>query len=202
MAKKMDSMDSFSQQAFTGEHGGKQCDLSKSASVDSVFLSGGGWGNPLERDAELVASEVRQGLITANGARQYGVTLTADNLPDPLATFQLRDEMKEMRQSAADVFDHGGSLRELFEKCKVEVISSDISRSPSRLNHRQTGLDPPSLPSGRKLRGPAAGLPHIKALHERRQREDRYDFGEDYERYTLASNIDAPVYGPPGKTCC
>ena len=38
-----------------------------------VTWGGGGWGDPLERDPELVALEVRRGLVTADGARRYGV---------------------------------------------------------------------------------------------------------------------------------
>ena len=37
---------------------------------------GGGWGDPYKRDAELVALDVRRGLVTAEGARRYGVVLT------------------------------------------------------------------------------------------------------------------------------
>ena len=38
-----------------------------------ITWGGGGWGDPLERDPALLAKEVRQGLVTAEGARRYGV---------------------------------------------------------------------------------------------------------------------------------
>ena len=43
-----------------------------------VTWGGGGWGDPLERDPELVALEVRRGLVTAEGARRYGVCVADD----------------------------------------------------------------------------------------------------------------------------
>ena len=41
-----------------------------------VTWGGGGWGDPLERDPELVALEVRRGLVTAKGGERYGVWST------------------------------------------------------------------------------------------------------------------------------
>ena len=43
-----------------------------------VTWGGGGWGDPLERDPELVAQEVRRGLVTAEGAKRYGVCVADD----------------------------------------------------------------------------------------------------------------------------
>ena len=40
-----------------------------------VTWGGGGWGDPLERDPALVALEVRRGLVSAEGARRYGVVV-------------------------------------------------------------------------------------------------------------------------------
>jgi N-methylhydantoinase B len=42
-----------------------------------VFLTagGGGWGDPLERDPEAVAADVREGYISARAAAEYGVVL-------------------------------------------------------------------------------------------------------------------------------
>ena len=45
-----------------------------------------GWGDPLERDPELVALEVRRGLVTAEGARRYGVVVSGDGAADAEAT--------------------------------------------------------------------------------------------------------------------
>ena len=39
---------------------------------------GGGWGDPLERDAKQVAFDVVAGLVTVEGAKRYGVIVDAD----------------------------------------------------------------------------------------------------------------------------
>src|SRR5207248_1326721 len=54
-----------------------------------VTWGGGGWGDPLARDPELVAREVRRGLVTAAGARRYGA-VGPDGVTDPAATDALR----------------------------------------------------------------------------------------------------------------
>lgn len=52
---------------------------------------GGGYGDPLERDPDLVARDVRHGLIDAEEAAEvYGVVLTADGRPDLAATAERR----------------------------------------------------------------------------------------------------------------
>ncbi|MGA7329030.1 MAG: hydantoinase B/oxoprolinase family protein [Rhodomicrobium sp.] len=52
---------------------------------------GGGMGRPAERDPELVALDVRNGLISIESARRdYGVELTADGKLDEAATAALR----------------------------------------------------------------------------------------------------------------
>jgi N-methylhydantoinase B len=57
---------------------------------------GGGWGDPLERNAELVLSDVMQGLVSVAGAAEhYGVVIGAGDLQlDAGATESLRSEMK------------------------------------------------------------------------------------------------------------
>ena len=56
---------------------------------------GGGWGDPLERDPEKVAHDVREELISAASAlRDYGVVLKADRTVDTDATARERGRMK------------------------------------------------------------------------------------------------------------
>ena len=57
---------------------------------------GGGWGDPLERNAELVLSDVMQGLVSVAGAAEhYGVVIGAGDLQlDAGATESLRSETK------------------------------------------------------------------------------------------------------------
>ncbi len=55
--------------------------------------SGGGWGNPLERDAERVRWDVVEGLVSAESARtNYGVVIKADESIDEAATLALRKQ--------------------------------------------------------------------------------------------------------------
>jgi N-methylhydantoinase B len=56
---------------------------------------GGGWGDPLERDPELVRQDVIEELISPEAARaDYGVVLAADGAVDAAATRQRRDELR------------------------------------------------------------------------------------------------------------
>ena len=67
-----------------------------------VFLTagGGGWGDPLERDPELVAADVREGYISAQRAADYGVVLEgATGKVDKQATETLRARLSEKRKS-------------------------------------------------------------------------------------------------------
>ncbi|KAJ7207148.1 Hydantoinase/oxoprolinase-domain-containing protein [Mycena pura] len=132
---------------------------------------GGGYGPPYERPAEIVAREVREGLVSPTGARRYGVLLTDKLEADMAGTEAVRADMRarknaEGREEGSFEIDRGGTLADAFAGCEAE-----------------TGLPPPRLPSGRTLRGPSAALPYIVALHARRQQEDRKEFGMDYERY-------------------
>ncbi len=55
------------------------------------MAGGGGWGKPFERDADLVAEDVRNGVVTAVSARDlYGVVLDDDGQVDKAETEMLR----------------------------------------------------------------------------------------------------------------
>src|SRR5262249_40793597 len=84
---------------------------------------GGGWGDPLEREPELVALDALQGKISARAAREeYGVVLAGsdgkphaggalpdDDTPqvDAAATRVLRDGQRRARRPAP--FSDGGT---------------------------------------------------------------------------------------------
>ncbi|KAF8189804.1 Hydantoinase/oxoprolinase-domain-containing protein [Mycena galopus ATCC 62051] len=153
---------------------------------------GGGYGPPYARPAEIVAREVREGLVSRDGALRYGVVLTEALDVEVGGTATLRAEMAAQKaakgqEEGAFEINRGGTLAEMFERCEEE-----------------TGLSPPRLPSGRTLRGPAAGLEHIIALHARRQQEDREEFGANYERYAgPEGKADALLGGGGGqRRCC
>lgn len=57
---------------------------------------GGGYGDPVEREASLVADDVRKGLVTVGHAREaYGVLVDEGGFVDHKATHRLREEMRQ-----------------------------------------------------------------------------------------------------------
>lgn len=86
-----------------------------------VTWGGGGWGDPLARDAELVTLEVRRGLVTSAGARRYGVVLADGGGVDPEATDALRAELRAGRPAELPVFDMGPPLPDLLARCEAET---------------------------------------------------------------------------------
>jgi N-methylhydantoinase B len=61
---------------------------------------GGGWGDPLERDPELVRHDVREDLISREAALEHsGVVLRDDLTLDDTATQQRRDAIRSARRS-------------------------------------------------------------------------------------------------------
>ncbi len=86
-----------------------------------VTWGGGGWGDALERDPELVALEVRRGLVSAAGARRYGVVVDHAGQLDAAATTSLRAEIRSARVGELPVFDMGPGLEKLLERCEEET---------------------------------------------------------------------------------
>ena len=118
-----------------------KCDHVKVEAGDILYFNtwgGGGWGDPYKREAELVARDVRRGLVTADGAKRYGVVLNADHSVDAVATEELRAELTEKRGDV-ELFDFGGTIEEIKARCKEE-----------------TGFDPPKTPVFQKWHNVAA----------------------------------------------
>jgi N-methylhydantoinase B len=90
---------------------------------------GGGWGDPYDRDAELVAADVARGLVSAEGAKRYGVVIADDGSVDTAATASLREQLRGER-GETELFDFGGTIEEIKARCKEE-----------------THLDPPAQPT-------------------------------------------------------
>jgi N-methylhydantoinase B len=100
---------------------------------------GGGWGDPLEREASKVGFDVAAGLVTVEGAKRYGVVCNAAGAVDEAATAALRKDMAASR-GAKKIFDRGfESIDELKKRCKAE-----------------TGLEPPAQPQFTKWASKAA----------------------------------------------
>jgi N-methylhydantoinase B len=64
--------------------------------IEHTFAGGGGWGDPLDRDIDLVQSDLLDGKITVEGARtDYGVVASCETLLIDLeATRRLRGRLK------------------------------------------------------------------------------------------------------------
>ncbi|MFK7751320.1 MAG: hydantoinase B/oxoprolinase family protein [Sedimentitalea sp.] len=89
---------------------------------------GGGWGDPLQRDADLVLLDVKRKLVTENGAKRYGVVI-ANGQINAQATEKLRADMARARGDQP-LFNRGfTSLDELKARCLSE-----------------TGFEPPKAP--------------------------------------------------------
>ncbi len=85
-----------------------------------ITWGGGGWGDPLERDPETVGLEIRQGLVTPEGAKAYGVVADEDGVIDTDATDALRAEIKADR-GELPLFDYGPGIEALREACEEET---------------------------------------------------------------------------------
>jgi N-methylhydantoinase B/oxoprolinase/acetone carboxylase alpha subunit len=86
-----------------------------------VTWGGGGWGDPLARDPELVALEVRRGLVTVQGARRYGVVLGEDGSVDGAGTEALRAETAAGRPDPLPIFDSGPPMEEILANALAET---------------------------------------------------------------------------------
>ena len=86
-----------------------------------VTWGGGGWGNPLERDPEMVALEIRQGLVSVDGAREYGVVMASDGTVDQSATDSLRADMASKIVETDSPFNFGPDIETLRANCLEET---------------------------------------------------------------------------------
>lgn len=87
--------------------------LQESALFHHRMAGGGGWGDPLERDPELVARDVRNEKVSVEAARElYGVVLDSEGGVDRHATERLRDAVRESRSTPGIAMgDDSGSWR-------------------------------------------------------------------------------------------
>ncbi len=94
-----------------------------------VTWGGGGWGDPLIRDAQLIALEVRRGLVSADGALRYGVVCDEDGVINAAETEKLRAKLGKERVTPIPTFNMGPPLATILANCEAE-----------------TGLPAPTLP--------------------------------------------------------
>jgi N-methylhydantoinase B len=86
-----------------------------------ITWGGGGWGDPLDRDAALVGKEITQGLVSVEGAKSYGVVASADGRVDDVATEALRAQMRAERPANDSVFNYGPDIETLRKNCLAET---------------------------------------------------------------------------------
>ena len=92
---------------------------------------GGGWGNPLDRAEDKILLDVKRGLVTVEGARQFGLVIGADGKINSRGTKELRASMRESCEKL-ELFDKGGDLASIKKRSLEE-----------------TGFEPPKDPSTR-----------------------------------------------------
>ena len=95
--------------------------------VRIITPNGGGYGDPLERDPQLVLRDVEDGFVDAEGAaRDYGVRI-AKGAVDAAATAALRAEMAKKRPPGAGEFTYGPE-REAFEAQFPNKLQDEVEK--------------------------------------------------------------------------
>ena len=107
------------------EYHQSKCDnikVKKGDILSFITWGGGGWGWGIDRDAELVAADVRRGLVTVEGAKRYGVVMNSDgSTVNSSATQSLRDQMRAKQPATPPVFDKGPPMAEILANCEKET---------------------------------------------------------------------------------
>jgi len=74
-----------------------KCDGVDVSEGDVLYFNtwgGGGWGDPMERDPELVRVDVDRGVVSQEGAKRYGVVINDKGEVDKAVTDKLRKKMR------------------------------------------------------------------------------------------------------------
>jgi N-methylhydantoinase B len=115
---------------------------------------GGGYGDPLERPAEQVLSDVLDGYVWRSSAETaYGVVISADSVLDVAATQELRSRMRAERGGKPLKTIDYGPVREAYNALWPaelhDAISAEIAGLPRV--QRQTGHQALYAEIGRRL---------------------------------------------------
>jgi N-methylhydantoinase B len=112
-----------------------KCEDVKVQKGDLLYFNtwgGGGWGDPLQRDPDIVVSDVSKKLVSVEGARRYGVVINDDLSLNQKETESLRAEMS--KDTVADeMFNFGGTIEEIKSK-SLEETHLVAPVSPTFLN--------------------------------------------------------------------
>lgn len=115
---------------------------------------GGGYGNPLEREPDRVARDVRDGLISIERARErYQVVLTSSGDVDELGTKDLRGESESPGKNTGPSFDYGPG----------RTAWSERFGGPTKIIQEWLW----SLPRGTRNKAKTAAYRHLQATPER-----------------------------------
>ena len=101
-----------------------KCEDIKVKAGDILYFNtwgGGGWGDPLARSPELVALDVRRGMVSREGAKRYGVVIADSGAVDTSATEKLRQSLATERGEITEIFNFGGTIEEIKSRCLVET---------------------------------------------------------------------------------
>ena len=100
-----------------------KCDGIKVEAGDVLYFNtwgGGGWGDPLKRDAALVLQDVERKLVTEAGAKRYGVVIKNGKVSEA-QTKTLRKNMKKKRGRKIPTFNFGGTVEEIRKNALKET---------------------------------------------------------------------------------
>ncbi|WP_342804879.1 hydantoinase B/oxoprolinase family protein [Alteromonas sp. M12] len=81
---------------------------------------GGGWGDPLLREPQLVLDDIKRSLVTIEGALGYGVVIDNDLTINVQATADLRTKMAAERGDVS-LFDFGGDIADIKARSLQET---------------------------------------------------------------------------------
>ena len=88
--------------------------------VQVVTTGGGGWGDPLERELELIARDVVEGRVSLDSAAaDYGVVFASNSSAeqpeiDQAATSRRRDELRKERKGSLPMIDRGEGYEKML----------------------------------------------------------------------------------------
>lgn len=108
----------------------------KAGDTYTLYASGGGgWGDPLERDPELVREDVRNEFVSLDSARQdYGVVLTQSLDVDAGATLKLRERLKKQgggRPAIGKASKAGGQRKKVAKTSVKKSAKKPVKKSGS-----------------------------------------------------------------------
>jgi N-methylhydantoinase B len=88
--------------------------------VQVVTTGGGGWGDPLERETELILRDVVEGRVSiASAGTDYGVVFAKDSTAehpriDQAATLLRRGDLRKARKGALPMIDRGDGYEKML----------------------------------------------------------------------------------------